>query len=76
MSDYSIITGQVITIDQSEQNTTHRLYITNDNTVEDSEEIIVQLSLPLFNALPRVSLGGITIFNVTVLDDDGMCVMP
>ena len=71
VSDYSVITGQLITINQSESSAIHRVYVTNDNTVEDSEEVIVQLALPLVNALPRVTLGGITIFSLTVLDDDG-----
>ena len=69
----SVYSNQVITIGQSEQSTTHRLYVTNDNTVEDPEEVIVRLAVPEFNVPPRVTLGGTSAFNLTIMDDDGMC---
>ena len=65
--------SQLITIDQSEQSTTHGLYITDDNTVEDSEEFVVRLAIPEFNVPPRVTLGETSAFNLTVLDEDSMC---
>lgn len=73
-SDYTAVTGQVVTIAAGATSATVTVNVTADSTVESNETFTVTLSNPLFDGVAdttRIALGTASSATATINDDDG-----